>query len=189
MMSTSISGRSPEDSPRIGGLLRLAWQRLRDRIYIGVRAEGYDGLNPAHLALFRHEALDGWRPTQLARQMQITKQSINDLLRYVERRGYVERRIDLVDSRARLIYLTARGRRLDAAVRAHAWAAERELANALGQGPLQELRDTLSRIVDLTGPLADTWARRDPGTSPGYATANIASPTRLRPKALMESGG
>jgi len=72
--------KSTVPEPRTGGLLRLAWQRVRECIYAGVQSEGYDDLNRAHVALFRFEGLDGKRPTQLSEQMQITKQSIHDLL-------------------------------------------------------------------------------------------------------------
>src|SRR5689334_20639480 len=101
------------EQPAIGGLLRLAWQRVRERIYEAVRREGYDDLNPAHLAMFRYEGLDGRRPVELADKMQITKQSVNDLLRHLEKRGYVELTQDPSDSRARLIHLTPNGKRLD----------------------------------------------------------------------------
>ena len=139
----------PAEAPRIGALLRLAWQRVRQRIYRGVREDGYDDLNPAHVSLFRYEGLEGRRPTQLAHSMQITKQSINDLLRHLERCRYVQCRPDPEDARARLVRLTARGRRLDAAVRAHAAAAERELALQMGERRFRELHNLLLKIVEV----------------------------------------
>jgi DNA-binding MarR family transcriptional regulator len=138
----------PLDAPRIGALLRRAWQRVRERIYLGIRQDGYDDLNPAHVSVFRYEGLDGRRPTQLAEEMQITKQSVNDLLRYLEQRGYVESRPDPEDQRARLIYLTPRGKRLDAAVRAHAAAAERQLSAELGAESFRQFCSTLARICE-----------------------------------------
>ena len=148
-MSSSKNPNHQEGSvngPRIGALLRQAWQRVRERIYRGVLQDGYADLNPAHVSLFRYEGLDGRRPTQLAESMQITKQSVNDLLRYLEHRGYLKSRPDLRDKRARLVHLTSRGKRLDAAVRAHAAAAERELAAELGQESFREFYSILSRI-------------------------------------------
>ena len=115
------------------------------------RNDGYDDLNPAHVSLFRYEGLDGRRPTQLAEFMQITKQSVNDLLRHLERCGYTECRRDPKDKRARLVCLTARGRRLEAAVRKYARAAEGELANELGQERFREFHRTLRKISGLPG--------------------------------------
>lgn len=149
MSSPQSRAPGPGDSPRIGALLRQAWQQVRERIYKGVRAGGHDDLNRAHLALFRYEGLDGRRPTQLAEQMRITKQSINDLLRRLEHRGYVELRPDPRDRRARLVCLTARGRQLEAEVRTQARAAEQELAQALGKRRFREFRETLLRLIEL----------------------------------------
>ena len=45
--------------------------------------------------------------------------------------------------------LTARGRQLDAAVRVHSAAAERELARELGEDSFRELYDMLLKIAEL----------------------------------------
>lgn len=137
-----------DDGPWIGGLLRLAWERVRERIDSGIRVAGYDDLNPAHLALFRYDSFDGQRPTAIANQMRITKQSLNDLLRHLENGGYVELVPDPSDSRARLMRLTSRGRQLDSVVRVHARNAEQELVSALGKGRFETLRETLRAITD-----------------------------------------
>jgi len=134
------------DEPRIGALLRYAWQRVRERIYVGVRKDGYSDLNRAHVSVFRYEGLDGRRPSQLAESLQITKQSVNDLLRYLEKHGYLESVPDTKDKRARLMRLTPRGRRLDSVVRTHAAAAERELAQELGEPAFHALYDMLLKI-------------------------------------------
>jgi DNA-binding MarR family transcriptional regulator len=139
-------GDATEHGPRIGALLRLAWQRIRERIYSGVRNDGYGDLNPAHVALFRYEGLDGQRPTQLAESVQITKQSVNDLIRHLERCGYAECRPDPNDKRARLVRLTAMGRRLEAAIQKHARAAEKELERELGPVRFRELFTTLKKM-------------------------------------------
>jgi DNA-binding MarR family transcriptional regulator len=139
-----------EQGPYVGALLRLAWQRIRERIYLGIQSEGYKDLSAAHIGLFRYEGLDGLRPTELAQRMQITKQSVHDLLRHLERRGYVERQVDPDDKRSRLIYLTARGRRLEAIARKYARLAEQELANKLGKRRFQEFLVTLRKINRLS---------------------------------------
>ena len=139
------------ENPHIGALLRMAWQRVRARIYSGVRDDGYSDLSPAHVALFRFETIEGRRPTQVAESMQITKQSINDLIRDLERLGYAKCRLDPSDNRARLIHLTMRGRRLEAAARRYAVAAERELEHDLGQERFRELRAILLKINKLSG--------------------------------------
>src|ERR1700726_329286 len=101
-----------ERSPYVGAMLRVVWQWVRDQMYAGVVAAGYDDLNAAHVELWRYPGLDGLRPSHLADHVGITKQSVNDLLGHLERHGYLRRVPDSVDGRARVIRLTAKGRRL-----------------------------------------------------------------------------
>ncbi len=82
MSSNSFAGEHPSDElPRyVGAMLRVVWQWVRDQMYAGVVAAGYDDLNAAHVGLWRYPGLDGLRPSQLADRAGITKQSVNDLL-------------------------------------------------------------------------------------------------------------
>lgn len=137
-----------EDGPWVGGLLRLAWERVRERIDTAVLAAGYDDVNPAHLALFRYDGPDGQRPSRIADQMRITKQSLNDLLRHLEHTGYVELVPDPADSRARLVRLTPRGRQLYSVICMHARNAEQQMLDAIGKGPFEQFRQTLLAIND-----------------------------------------
>ncbi len=142
MRSSAIRGGG-DTGPWIGGLLRHAWQRVRERIYEGVRNAGYTDLSRAHVGMFRYESLDGQRPTQIAEQLNVTKQSVNDLLRDLERLGYIELQRDPQDKRGRLVRLTSKGRRLDACVRQEARAVEREFAETLGAKRFNVLREAL----------------------------------------------
>jgi DNA-binding MarR family transcriptional regulator len=153
MSSTNFrnAATSSKIPPRVGALLRFAWEKVRERIYAGVRQDGFDDLNPAHLAMFRYEGMEGKRPSQLTEQMQITKQSIHDLLRHLEDCGYIEFRPDPDDRRARLISLTARGRKLGAAVQKYADAAEFELEQQLGSKRFREFLSTLQIIANGAG--------------------------------------
>jgi DNA-binding MarR family transcriptional regulator len=147
---SSANFRATENSskipPRVGALLRFAWEKVREQIYKGVCQDGFDDLNPAHVALFRYEGLEGKRPSQLTEQMQITKQSIHELLRHLESCGYIEFCTDTNDKRARLINLTSRGRKLGAAVQKYADAAEFELEEQLGSKRFREFLATLQLI-------------------------------------------
>ncbi len=141
------SGDPASAPPYIGALLRPCWQWIRDQISAGVAAEGYDDLTAAHVALFRYPTLDGQRPSELADQLMITRQSVNDLLGHLERCGYVTRRADPADGRARVVRLTAKGRRLQTAITRHARAAEDHIAELLGPRRFSQLRDTLEELA------------------------------------------
>ncbi len=114
MSSNSFAHPNDERSPYIGAMLRVVWQWVRDQMYAGVVAAGYDDLSAAHVGLWRYPGLDGLRPSQLADRVGITKQSVNDLLGHLERHGYLLRVPDSADGRARVIRLTSKGRRLAA---------------------------------------------------------------------------
>lgn len=129
-------------------MLRLSWQSVRKYIHDEVVDAGYD-LTPALVALFRSGGLDGWRPGELAEDMLISKQALNDLLRDVEDRGYIVREIDPVDGRARIIRLTEQGRKLEAVILRAARDAERRLERALGKQRVRNLRGTLEETMRL----------------------------------------
>ncbi len=133
-------------------MLRVGWQFVWEQIFSGVLAAGYDDLNPAHIGTFRYPTLDRQRPTELADQLQITKQSVNDLLAHLEQRGYLTREPDPTDGRARIIRLTAKGRRLEKTVNGAAQAAELQIAELLGPREFSHLRHALEDLVTKLAP-------------------------------------
>jgi DNA-binding MarR family transcriptional regulator len=142
----------PTTGPFIGALLRQTWKGVREHINEAVIAAGYDDLNQAHLAIFRHPTVDGARPGELADHMQVSKQTVNDLLGDFERLGYLKRVVDPSDKRSRLIRLTAKGRKLEESVLIAAREAEEFLERALGRRRFTDLRDGL---VDALAVLSD----------------------------------
>ena len=145
-MSRDSSSEITDQGPFLGAKLRLGWQWIREQIYSGVHAAGYDDLNPAHVGVFRYPTLDGQRPSELAEQMQITRQSVNDLLKHLELRGYLTRGADLADKRGRVIRLTAKGHRLEQTIKSHAHAAELSIAQKLGPRRYSQLRVALEEF-------------------------------------------
>jgi DNA-binding MarR family transcriptional regulator len=129
--------------------MRVTWQWVRDQIFSGVIAAGYDDVTPAHVGLFRYPGLNGQRPTELADQMGITKQSVNDLLGHLEEHGYLIRGPDLVDRRARVVQLTPKGRRLEKTVTRQSRAAEVRIAEILGPRRFAYLREALEELAEV----------------------------------------
>jgi DNA-binding MarR family transcriptional regulator len=85
----------------------------------------------------------------VAADAQISKQAVNDLLRHLEQRGYLRRHPDPADSRARIIRLTPRGKRLHRmAVGIHA-RVEDEWAEEVGATEFGAPRATLARLAQL----------------------------------------
>ena len=146
--------------PAIGALLRLAWQAARERIYEGVQEAGYTDLSRAHVLLFRWPPFDGLRPSELATRNQLSRQSINDLLSDLEKRGYLERTPDPTDGRARIVRFTERGWDLTRVLSETSFATESEWARARGEERFAEFRDTLCELVAYASPAGEAVLRR-----------------------------
>jgi DNA-binding MarR family transcriptional regulator len=142
-----MSSETENDGPYLGAMMRLGWQWVWKQIFSGVVGAGYDDLNPAHVGLFRYPTLDRQRPSELADQLQITKQSVNDLLGHLEQHGYLTREPDPNDGRARVVRLTPKGRRLEKIVNHRAQAAELRIAELLGPRRYSQLRDALEELT------------------------------------------
>ncbi|MGH3264385.1 MAG: MarR family winged helix-turn-helix transcriptional regulator [Trebonia sp.] len=151
-MSTARSPRTrraphPRPPLPIGALFRFGLEEIRERIAAGVREAGFDDVRPTHVTLFRWPGPDGRRPSEVAADVQISKQRVNDLLRDLERLGYLSLELDSNDSRARIIRLTQRGRRLhETAVGIHA-RIEAEWSRAIGPQRYQQMRRVLNELI------------------------------------------
>ena len=138
-----------EPSRYIGAMMRVVWQWVRDQMYAGVVAAGYEDLNAAHVGVWRYPGIDGLRPSRLADELGITKQSVNELLGHLEQRGYLERVPDSADGRARVIRLTPQGRRLQKTIYAEARSAQLRIAEILGPGRFAQLHSSLEELTEL----------------------------------------
>jgi len=136
--------------------MRVIWQWVWDRNYAGVAAAGFDDITPAHIAMFRYPTLDWRRPKEIADQLQISKQSVHELLTHLERQGYLTREHDPTDGRARIVRLTDRGRELETTINGLAQGSEIHIAQLLGERRFAQLRLTLEELESkLTDPRSD----------------------------------
>lgn len=87
---------------------RLMVEELARRL----EADGFGDVAPAYHSLFENIDPNGTRLTELAARAEMTHQSMSELVATLERRGWVERRPDPTDGRARLVCLTPEGREL-----------------------------------------------------------------------------
>lgn len=130
-------------------LLRIAYNAVSGRIFAAVKAGSqFEDLRPAHgNAMEQLELEDGLRLTEMAARAGITVQSMGELVDDLQAKGYLERRPDPGDRRAKRIHLTERGR-LNARVAKRATAdVEAHLAELLGQRRYQLLRHCLEEIA------------------------------------------
>lgn len=83
---------------------------LVDDLTERLHAAGYADVTPAYQAVFENIDRQGTRMTVLAARAEMTHPSMSELVNLLERRGYVERRPDPSDGRARMVHLTQLGR-------------------------------------------------------------------------------
>ncbi|MGV9743156.1 MarR family winged helix-turn-helix transcriptional regulator [Nocardia farcinica] len=108
-------------------------------------------LRPAHFAVFRYLDPEGSRITALAEAAGMTQQSMGELVTHLEACGYVERRVDPADRRARLVVATPAGRSALRRARREIEAIERALAARLGEFTVAGLRAALAGVADVLG--------------------------------------
>src|ERR1051326_4685341 len=104
----------------------------RLRVQRAIEDAGFGDFPIAHMNVFAWLPVEGARIGELARQAQLSKQTMTELVAYLERHGYVSRVRDPRDGRAWIIRFTDRGAALDQVARRALQETEREWAAALG---------------------------------------------------------
>lgn len=143
----------PEEPPFIAtpGLMRRAYNALSARLFGGVVAAGFGDLRPAHGNVLEHlseRPSAALRLVDLAARAGMTAQSMGELVDDLETRGYVERRPDPADRRAKRIHLTRKGRATARAAERAMREVEEHLAAVLGDAEYRRLRADLERVLD-----------------------------------------
>lgn len=140
------AGRSDfSKPPYIGALLRLTWQRVRNRLLEAVHDAGFTDLQDAHFAVFTYPLPDAVRPSELARNMHMSRQAANYLIAQLEGLGYLERRAPPGNTQ-RLVYLTARGRQVGETIYARLRQLQAEWASEVGHGEFKRFMDVLVQL-------------------------------------------
>jgi DNA-binding MarR family transcriptional regulator len=137
--------------PLIGALLRMPWDAVQRRMLERLHEHGFDDLDAAHLIVFQYPGPQGARPSDLAGRLRVTKQALNHLLGRLERLGYLERRPDPDDLRARRVALTARGVAAIGVIRDAVAEMEAAWSQQLGEERFAELRTLLLDLNEVAG--------------------------------------
>ena len=138
----------PFGPPLIGALLRIPWEAVRRRMLERLHERGFGDLDGPHLSAFLFPGPQGLKPSELAVRLRASKQSVNHLLGQLERFGYLGRRDDPDDLRARRIHLTRRGKAAVLVIREAVAEIERDWARRLGSKRMALLRDLLRELSE-----------------------------------------
>ncbi|MFC4910129.1 MarR family winged helix-turn-helix transcriptional regulator [Actinomadura gamaensis] len=139
----------------LGVLLHIAHRAMETKVFAALAAAGIDDITPAQAKLLARVQQDGTRLTELAEAAQVTKQTAGYLVDQLERAGYVERARDPRDARARLVRLTDRALALVPVARKAEAETEAEWTAHLGKRRMDQLRDNLTRLREITDPYID----------------------------------
>jgi DNA-binding MarR family transcriptional regulator len=91
---------------------------------------------------------DGMTQTALAADLDLTKVAIGGLLDRMEDAGFVERRADRNDGRARRVYLTRAGAKMVNTIREKVESTELEILSRVPEEQLNQAADTLRTLKD-----------------------------------------
>jgi len=132
----------------------VAVRHVEQRGVDHLRSGGFDDLTLAQGRIAARLGEEGTRLTELAAAAQVTKQTAGFLVDQLERAGYVERRPDPTDARARLVVIAERGRRAQARAREMEQVVEAEWGAHLGADRMAALREAMLDLREITDPWA-----------------------------------
>ncbi|WP_214408722.1 MarR family winged helix-turn-helix transcriptional regulator [Sphaerisporangium fuscum] len=133
--------------PDLGVLTSRLLFAVQEELFDTLARQGHPGLRPQHGAVLAYLDAEGSRATDLARASGQHKQVVGKLLDELEALGYVERRPDPADRRAKLVVPTELG--LDQMTRSDAilQAIERRHAQTVGEDAFAEFKRLFREIA------------------------------------------
>jgi len=152
----TLDGR--ERPANLAVLLRETFVAINDLVLARLAEGGHGAIRPAHAAVFQYLDDTGTTVSLLAERAQMTKQAMAELVQHLEAHGYVERRPDPADRRAKLVVPTERGLDVIAFAQSLAPALEAELTTLVGGPRLKALAADLETIREAMAAVASRHA-------------------------------
>ena len=116
-----------------------------------VHAGGFGAATEVQMALVQNLDLHGTRLTTIAARASMTKQSMLELVDKAEALGFVERRTDPDDRRAKIIAFTPLGLEMLERVREGVALAERRMVAVMGSAFVSTMKERLATYVSAAG--------------------------------------
>lgn len=143
-----------EPAQNLGLLLFIPYRAMEQRVLDTLSRNGFE-VTLAQARVFQRIGPEGSRLTELAAAAQVTKQTAGFLVDQLEQAGYVERRPDPTDARAKLVTIAPRGAEAVAASADVVAEVEAEWTAHLGARRVSALREALERLSEITDPYLD----------------------------------
>ena len=127
-------------------LMRDAFVALNDVVIARLTERGHPEVRSAHGAVFQHLDDTGTTVSVLAERAQMTKQAMAELVRHLEKHGYLTRIADPNDRRAKLVTPTDRGREVITIAQELVPELEERVSSVVGDDRVVALRKDLEAI-------------------------------------------
>jgi len=141
----AAAGQPPSD---LGILVLVAYQGFVRQLHADMAERGFDDLGRSDGVVMRVLHGRGRTVSELSTLMEITPQGTAQIVEDMERRGYVVRRPDPTDARARQVELSDRGRAAIAAARAFHRKFEARMTRRHGTEAIATFRTVLGEMAD-----------------------------------------
>ena len=143
-------------APNIARGLMTAARAHTAAVSVRLALRGYGDFPFASASLLWLMDEGGTRSTLLAQRAGVTKQAMSQLVRLMERQGYLEQVPDSNDTRAKVVRMTERGEAVKKACVEVRDELNRKLAAALGTSEAGQLEENLEAAAALFGDIAGT---------------------------------
>ena len=143
----------PTDRQAIGQLVGRLQQHFRAALFSAPgRDEQFPDIRFPHMQIWGNVGIDGVRLTVLAERANLSLAACSELVNELQEAGYLERRPDPSDGRAKLIYPTAKGRGLLAEAGRVVAEVESHWRTLCAPGEFDRACRTLDQLLNSLGP-------------------------------------
>jgi len=156
----------------VGRAIFDATHTVERDVLLAVHRGGFPQIRPVHLSLFRSLDLDGTRLTELAQRANMTKQSMQELVDQLQALGFIERRPDPDDRRAKIVAFSRKGLQLLEALHTAVRFMESEMAKIIGTQGVRKI----TQLLDAYNSAAAVHFPAD--TPPSVGGGDTSSPRR-----------
>lgn len=147
LVAMTTSREMPTERQAIGQLLVRLLRRFRAELAAPRTEHGYGDLRDAHMQIFGNIRTGGIRLTEIAERAQLSLSATSELVNELESLGYLARRADPSDGRAKHIVLTDRGQGLMRDAGARVFTIETQWANIVGQDRFEDACQVLQELL------------------------------------------
>jgi len=142
--------------PNVARSLMIAARAHTAAVTARLALRGYDDFPFASASLLWLMDEGGTRSTVLAQRAGVTKQAMSQLVRMMERQGYLQQVPDPTDTRAKVVRMTKRGEAVKTACVEVRDELNRKVAAALGANEARRVEANLDAAASLFGEVAGT---------------------------------